>query len=149
MTDDRWHLENAEQTLRDIAAICPFMDGHVIVAAVELATQRVTGARVAVVGEPPAQHDASELLRGLAEQLVPERWASGHDGHGITHVLVTVVSRQGRVTRTESETTWLTAWRYSNHLRGAFQGDVYVVTPHGWGGYLDDRAGYEPRLQVA
>ena len=149
MTDHRWHLENAEQTLRDIAAICPFVTGHVIVAAVDLATQQVTGARVAVVGEPPDRHDASELLDGLAGQLVPERWAFGRDGHGMTHVLVTVVCRQGRVTPTESEGAWLMAWRYSNHLRGAFQGDVYVVTPHGWGGYLDRRAGYEPCLEVA
>ena len=74
---------------------------------------------------------------------------SGREGHGITHVLVTVVCRQGRVTGTEHEGAWLMAWRCSNHLRGAFQGDVYVVTPHGWGGYLDHRAGYEPCLEAA
>ena len=148
MSDDPWDLENAEQTLRDIAAICPFVMGHVIVAAVELATQQVTGARVAVVGEPPDGRDASELVRGLAEQLVPERWASGRDGHGITHVLVTVVCRQGRVIGTECESAWLMAWRRSNPLRGAFNGDVYVVTPHGWGDYLDHRAGYEPCLDA-
>ncbi len=74
---------------------------------------------------------------------------SGRDGHGITHVLVTVVCRQGRVTSTEHEGAWLMAWRRSNHLRGAFNGDVYAVTPHGWGGYLDHRAGYEPCLDAA
>ena len=42
------------------------------------------------------------------------------------------------------------AWRRSNHLRGAFNGDVYAVTPHGWGGYLDHRAGYRalPRRRL-
>ena len=70
----------------------------------------MTGARVALVGEPPEQHDASELLH---------------------------------------ESRWLSAWRYANHFRAALDGDVYTVTPHGWGGYLDYRAGYEPRLEAA
>ncbi|WP_446663703.1 hypothetical protein [Flexivirga sp. B27] len=39
------------------------------------------------------------------------------------------------------------AWLYSNHFRGTFDGDVYIVTPHGWAGSMDHRAGYEPHLQ--
>ena len=144
-----WNLADPEATLREIEARCPFELDAVIVAAVELDTQRVTDARVATVGGLPDDHyDASDLVRRLAEEMVPERWATGREGHGITHVLVTVICREGRVTFTRREGLWFRAWRYANHFRAAFDGDVYVVTPHGWGGMLDDRAGLEPRLNV-
>ncbi len=64
----------------------------------------------------------------------------------MTHVLVTVVCRNGRVIFTRREEFWFRAWRYANHFRGAFDGDIYVVTPHGWGGMIDRRGGYEPAL---
>jgi hypothetical protein len=47
------------------------------------------------------------------------------------HLLITVVCRQGRVIDTITEHRWLHAWRYSNHLTRAVDGDVYVVTPYG------------------
>lgn len=45
------------------------------------------------------------------------------------------------------EFDWLRAWRYSNHMLGALHGDVYVVTPHGWTGTIDQRAGVDPCLR--
>jgi hypothetical protein len=144
-----WHLKDPERTLRDVAAICPFHPDHVIVAAVEVQTQAVTGAQVvATTGDPPDHPEASDLVRGVAEALVPERWAESPEGHGFTHVLITVVCRSGRVVFTARESAWLAAWRYANQSQGAFDGDVYIVTPHGWGGSLDHRAGYEPRLET-
>ena len=59
-----------------------------------------------------------------------------------THVLVTVVCRSGRVVPGPEELFWLRAWRYSNHLANAFDGDVYLVTEHGWTGCMDRRAGF-------
>jgi hypothetical protein len=142
-----WHLTDPERTLRDIEAWFPFELDRVIVAAVELDTQRVTDVRVAATGTPPEEYPCgSDLVRALAEDMIPERWAAGRERPRMTHVLVTVVCREGRVVFTSRENAWHRAWRYSNHLRAAFQGDVYVVTPHGWGGSVDERAGLEPRL---
>lgn len=132
--------------LRDIASQCPFVTDHVIVAAVELSTQQVTGARTALVGELPERLRDSDVAREVAAELVPGRWADGPEGHGMTHVLVTVVCRSGRPVFTAREDSWFRAWRYANHFRGAFDGDIYVATPHGWAGCMDHRAGYEPRL---
>lgn len=147
MTTDPWDLRDPGQTLRDIAAICPFELDHVIVAAVEIETQTVTDARLAHVGELDGEgHEGSDLVRGLAEELVPERWSVSREVSGMTHLLVTVVCREGRVISTRRETDWYYAWRYSNHGRGAYDGRVYIVTPHGWSGSLDQRAGYEPSL---
>ena len=142
-----WHVTDPEQMLRAVHEICPLRMGLVVVAAIELVTQKVTDARVAV---PDLQTEGdpygSEIVRVLAEQMVPERWATTSEGHGMTHVLVTIVCREGRVVFTHHEHTWFRAWRYANHFRAAFDGDVYVVTPHGWGGVLDQRAGFEPRV---
>jgi hypothetical protein len=48
---------------------------------------------------------------------------------------------------TERDYFWLAAWRYSNHLSNGFDGDVYLVTEHGWTGCIDTQAGFEPRLR--
>ena len=40
-------------------------------------------------------------------------------------VLVTIACREGRVVLTDHEHTWLRAWRYANHFRAAFDGDVF------------------------
>ena len=143
-----WHLVDPEQTLHDIERLCPFELERVIVAAVELDTQKVVDARVAMTGELADHYRGSDLVRELAADMVPERWASGRDGNGMTHVFVTVVCRRGRVTFTGRENSWFRAWRYANHGRAAFDGDVYIVTPDGWGGSIDQRAGYEPALRV-
>lgn len=145
-----WHVTDPEQMLRAVHEICPLRMGIVIVAALKLDRQQVTDARVAVPGVQTEEDPyGSDVVRALAEQMVPERWASTSEGHGITHVLVTIVCREGRVVLTHHEHTWFRAWRYANHFRAGFDGDVYIVTPHGWGGVLDQRAGFEPRLAVA
>ena len=146
MEERPWHLKDPEKTLRDIDRLCPFELDHVIVAAVEIDSQRVTDARLALRGELTDDDRGSDIAREIAEAMVPERWANSREGHGMTHVLVTVVCRDGRVTFTRRESSWFLAWRFANHFRAAFDGDVYVVTPHGWTGSIDHRAGYEPRL---
>ncbi len=68
-------------------------------------------------------------------------------GPGTRHLLVTVLVRPGLTVLGRHESQWLLGWRYSNHLKGAFDGDLMLVTEHGrvhfptfWG---DD----EPRMQ--
>lgn len=144
-----WHVTDPEQMLRAVHEICPLRMGVVIVAALDIENQQVTDARVATPDPQPEEDPyGSDLVRALAEQMVSERWATTSEGHGMTHVLVTIVCREGRVVSTRHEQTWLRAWRYANHFRAAFDGDVYMVTPHGWGGVIDQRAGFEPRVTL-
>jgi hypothetical protein len=97
-------------------------------------------------GERPRRYEASDLLRAQAEAMVGRRpWVDG-GWMPPRHVLVTVVCRLGRVVPGPEELFWLLAWRYSNHLTAAFNGDVYLVTEHGWTGCADHRAGFTPAL---
>ncbi|MBB2891681.1 hypothetical protein [Flexivirga oryzae] len=148
MTLERWQLRDPKTTLLEINERCPLELGRTVVAAVRMTDQAVTAARVAL---EPGQHLRphpydSDLARGIAEEIAPDRGSLGAENGGISHILVTVVCRDGYVVPARREFEWFRAWRYSNHFRGAIDGDVYVVTPHGWTGALDSRAGYEPCL---
>jgi hypothetical protein len=97
-------------------------------------------------GELPRHREASDVLKTRAEAMAGER--PGVDGRWMPprHVFVTVVCRSGRVVPGPDELFWLLAWRYSNHLAAAYNGDVYLVTGHGWTGCADKRAGFTPAL---
>ena len=150
-TRGRWELESPQVVLHAIDDLCRFVAGRVVVASLTLDTQEVVAA--AVVPEPAEPqacwdpHEASMRLHDVAIELVPERTATRSGWAPMTHLLVTVVCREGRVIDTMTEHRWFRAWRYSNHLTRAIDGDIYVVTPHGWTGVMDRRAGHEPRLR--
>ena len=97
-------------------------------------------------GDLPERHEASSFVRDHALRLVEERPWTGSGWRPPQHLLVTVVCRSGRVVPGPSELFWLMAWRYANHLGDAFDGDVYLVTEHGWTGLIDRRAGFTPAL---
>lgn len=150
MNREPWELDDPATTIREIDELCPLQLGRTVVAAVGVTDQMVTAATVATeCGERLPDHpESSELARRLAYEIVPERGSISADNGGMSHLLVTVVCRDGYVLAGRREFEWIRAWRYSNHFRGAFDGDVYVVTPHGWTGLLDHRAGYDPCLRA-
>ncbi len=100
------------------------------------------------VGAPLDRHDASELLRRHARSVAGDRPWEGSGWRRPQFLFVTVVCRRGRVIPSAQDYFWLTAWRYSNHCSNAFDGDVYLVTEHGWTGCLDRRAGFAPHLRA-
>ena len=150
MSANIWDLDDPAATLRQIAHLCAFRPGRSIVAAVRLGDQVVTEAKVVTdAGQLPDPPEDSELARAVAQEIVPERFTLTTDHGGMSHVLITVVCRDGYVLAGRAEFTWMRAWRYSNHFTGGLQGDVYIVTPHGWTGTIDRRAGREPSLRQA
>lgn len=131
--------------------------GRTIIAHLDLETQELLGVRaldtpMLAPGHDNASRqdeweslsDLSDRLRDIAQDLVPMRECRCPPY--LTGALYTVVCRDGRVVHTLTETQFLEAWRFSNHLTPAIAADVYVVTPHGWTGFMDSRAGVEPRL---
>ncbi len=141
MTADRapWELTTPSEVLREALVGARARVGDVVVAHVALDTQRVTGTRTLQVPTPSPcpepggarlQHQVdrrwglSELVRTAATQLAPEHvWRPDGRG-GMTGVFVTLVCREGRVVDTMAEWQWLSAWRYANHFRDGFDGDV-------------------------
>jgi hypothetical protein len=154
-----WELEEPEDVLAQTLKRARPAEGDVVVARVDVEAQNVTGTRVLAVPTAPKvigrwddetrwrrQSRLSDVVREAAEKLAPAREWSDNGRGGFTGVFITLVCRQGRVVDTKAEWQWLTAWRYSNHFRDGFDGDVYVVTPHGWTGIMDERRGVEPVL---
>ena len=144
-------IDNPQTVLRRIDKLSPLVAGRVVIACVKLDTQEVEAVECVMEPVEPQecwdQYEMSQRLCTIAESLAPERTLTLKGWSTITHVLVTVVCREGRVIPTNAEYRWLSAWRYSNHLTSAFNGDVYVVTPHGWTGAIDWRAGRDPQLR--
>ncbi|WP_392542460.1 hypothetical protein [Oryzobacter telluris] len=99
-------------------------------------------------GSLPQRHEASEVLREHAVRLAGHREWIESRWEPPRWLLATIICREGRVIPGPYELFWLMAWRYSNHHTRAFDGDVYLVTQHGWTGYLDRRSGFEPGLHA-
>ncbi len=133
--------------------------GRTLVAYVHGDDQEVRGVRTLDTPTPIPRHDRRsrdaadearfvlcEQLRQVAQELLPPRTWDGVSASPLTGEFYTVVCREGRVVPTLVESQFLDAWHYSNHGTSAFSADTYVVTPHGWTGVFDTRAGLEPRL---
>jgi hypothetical protein len=164
MTERRWwEIKDPNSVLSQVIRMSEATAGDVVVARVDIDTQQVTGTRTLDV--PPAPRRSpdrlkderrrgrhrmrlSALVRDVATELALQHDWQPDGRPGYTGVFVTVVCREGHVVDTEAEWRWLSAWRYSNHFRDGWDGDVYVVTPHGWTGVMDRRADLEPALRV-
>ena len=148
-----WVLDDPATVLQSVLNKAQADSGDVVVARVDVESQEVVGVhrlpRTApfpetwsTSGGPPHLSDA---LRSAAEALAPERvWNEKRGGY--TSVFITVLCRQGRAIDSRDEWLCLRDWRHANHFRDGFDGDVYVVTPHGWAGVMDHRAGHVPHI---
>lgn len=148
---DRWDVREPASIIGEMVNRCRARPGDVLVGLVTAGDepdQAVTEVARVHRGDRPPRFEASDLLRARAESMAGERpWVDGR-WMPPRHVLVTVVCRSGRVVPGPDELFWLLAWRYSNHLAAAFNGDVYLVTEHGWSGCMDKRADVTPALQA-
>ncbi len=88
-----------------------------------------------------APEDLSQRLCDAMDRLpLPDQ------SHPIEHCVVTVVVRSGFTVFGRREMGWMSGWRYSNHSRPAFTGDLILVTEHGWLDGVTGWGGHEPRM---
>lgn len=85
--------------------------------------------------------DISEVLRDAVDSL-GIGWRRHYE-----HALVTVVVRPGRCVFGPNELVWSMGWRYVNHLQAVFDGDLILVTEHGWLDMMTQEAGVEPAMR--
>jgi hypothetical protein len=91
------------------------------------------------------QDERSQLLCDYAQRLrVPQRRGTEAPWHSI----MTIVARRGYTVFGPDEGHWLSAWLFSNHLTGAFSGELIVVTEHGWADMATGWGGHQPRIQI-
>ncbi len=84
------------------------------------------------------------LYETMQRLLIPD-----FAGPDTRHSVLTVVVRPGFTVIGRHEQAWCLGWRYSNHGRGAWDGDLAVVTEHGWYELLSRWAGRSPAIQQA
>lgn len=148
-TFDPWDVRDPAAMIEAVVRGAGPVEGDVVVAVLgrgDDPNQRVVDQLVVHRGQLVDTYEGSEVLRENASRLVPQRQWADDRWEVPQFVLATVVCRTGRVVPGPEEIAWFTAWRYSNHLTNAFNGDVYLLTDHGWTGCADRRAGFTPAL---
>ena len=142
-------LDDPADTLTDIDRLHPFVSGLVVVASVDL-EQQVMLAAAPLPEEPSGGWDldaAGSALTEVAFALLPSRPPGRRRRGALTHALITVVCRRGPSTRSAVDEWWAEAWIHADPCIDAAVGQVFAVTPSGWHGVGDQRAGVEPRLR--
>lgn len=136
MTNDDWmtryELRNAQELIDEIAATVPLIDGTVLLALVHQPAKQQKLLALKALSPLPA--DIDDGHRGRSDLLYDEvhKLAIPPRSDDSASILVTVVVRTGINGWGEEEIRWATGWRYSNHNSEAFDGDIVVVTEHGW-----------------
>lgn len=87
--------------------------------------------------------DITEVLRDAAQSF-GLGWRRRYE-----HAIVTVVVRPGRCVLGPNELVWFRGWRYANHMEAVFDGDLVLVTEHGWLDFMTNEAGFVPAMQPA
>jgi len=140
------YCRDLSAVMSQIAELCPLTAGSALLAVVEDPNmqQRLTHIERLPVDARISEHEyARELLYAVMNDTLP---VPDFAGPGTRHTVLTVLVRPGFAVAGPHEREWATAWRYSNHLRGASTGDMVVVTEHGWYELLSHWAGSTPAM---
>jgi hypothetical protein len=100
--------------------------------------------RLDVSAAPHDELELSKLLHDEMQTLPIPPWS--REQHT---VVVTVIGRTGFNVWSSVESTWAMGWRYSNHLTGASDGEIVVVTEHGWAAMFTHEGGGTPALAAS
>jgi hypothetical protein len=68
---------------------------------------------------------SDEIRRRLDRMPIP-------DVRPPTHSVMTVLVRRGPCIIGPGEAGWLMAWRYANHMKSLYSGEIILVTEPGW-----------------
>lgn len=131
-----------------IASHCALTPGLALLGVVEdpAAEQRLTHLeRLPVDSRLEHYEQVRDLLYETMQRLPVPDFA----GPNTRHSVLTVVVRPGFTVIGRHEKAWCLGWRYSNHGRGAWDGDLCVVTEHGWYELMSRWAGRSPAMQAA
>jgi hypothetical protein len=141
-----WDIRDPGQLITEIAAQIDLVEDSAWLALVHRpsTTQKLLEVRPA---DLPAllddDEDISDQLREAAEAF-----ALGWRRHR-EHAIVTVVVRPGRCVLGPNELVWARGWRYANHFAAVFDGDLILVTEHGWFDWMSHEAGFTPAMAAA
>jgi len=144
MTLRPWQLHDPARLLTQAADRFPLAEGTVLLALVHLPSTDQRLVDVEQLRTPALIDDWEEASEEIYEQM--QRFDIADWSRRPEHAGVTVVVRDGLCVLGPNEGRWHQAWRYSNHLRNAFDGGLILVTAHGWVDVLSDTAGVSPAM---
>jgi hypothetical protein len=124
-----YEFRSPAELIDDIACRVPLTDGTaylVLVAQPSTSQQLISIERL---DAPSELDDHEEVCSEMRERI--ERWPLP-DAWPPTHAAVTVVVRRGLCVMGPNEGVWCKAWRYINHHRALYSGEIVLVTEHGW-----------------
>jgi len=144
MTPRPWQLHDPARLLTEISERFPLVEDTALLALVQRPSTEQKLIDVERLRSPALLDDWNEASEEICERMhrfdIPERPRRPE------HAGVTIVVRGGLCVLGPNEGDWYRAWRYSNHLRNAFDGGLILVTPHGWVDVLSDTAGLSPAM---
>ena len=144
MTLRPWQLHDPARLLTEIAGTFPLVEGSALLALVHRPSTDQNLVDVERLRTPADIEDWQQASEEICELM--QRFAIPERPRRPEHAGVTVVVRDGLCVLGPNEGQWYRAWRYSNHLRDAFDGGLILVTPHGWVDVLSDAAGLSPAM---
>jgi hypothetical protein len=144
-----WQLIDPSRLISEIADRVRLLSNTAHLAVVEDASTQQVLTQVETLPTPARighYLQVQDLLRRTMRERLP---IPSVTGPGMRHTVVTVIVREGLAVFGRNEERWLLAWRYSNHLMGAFQGTTFLVTEHGWYDWASTWGDREPHLVPA
>ncbi|MFP5335478.1 MAG: hypothetical protein ACLGIV_09200 [Actinomycetes bacterium] len=144
MTLRPWQLHDPARLLTEISERLPLVEDTALLALVRHPATEQTLVGLERLRTPAVIDDWQEASDEIYERM--QRFEIPDRPRRREHAGVTVVVRDGLCVLGPNEGQWHRAWRYSNHLRNAFDGGLILVTPHGWVDVLSDSAGASPAM---
>lgn len=138
-----YDIRDHAELIRDIAAHVPLTEGSAHLALVAETSTRQEVVRVDTLDQPAMLYDYTPACDEMREVI--DRWPI--ETRGVPHHSgVLVVIRRGLCVLGPNEGEWCRAWRYVNHFKSLFNGNLILVTEHGWIDQLSNRADRSPAL---
>ena len=138
-----YEFRDPEALLVELAARVPFTDGtaYLVLVAHPSTAQRIV--QVERLDSPAVLSGWSDARDEMCDRI--QSWPVP-DVVPPTHAGVLVVVRRGLCVFGANEAHWSNAWRYVNHFRRLYSGDLVLVTEHGWVDMMTQFAGHSPAL---
>ncbi len=139
-----YEFRDPEALLGALAERVPFTEdtAYLVLVAHPSTTQRIV--RVERLDSPAVLDEWSAARDEMRDRI--QAWPIP-DVVPPTHAGVLVVVRRGLCVFGANEGHWSNAWRYVNHLRRLYSGDLVLVTEHGWLDLMTQLAGHSPALE--
>jgi hypothetical protein len=146
MALEPWDIKDPDLLIRAVAELVPLAEDTAYVVLVRRPSTQQEIVEIRKLDLPALLDDDDDISDELRDAV---RSFGVPDTRECLHAVVTVLVRPGLCVMGPNEAVWLKGWRYANHFVRAFDGDLILVTEHGWTDFMTRFAGHAPRMESA